>query len=65
MKEKEKILFRGSNFLYAGVALFMAFVICYQLKISELKYEIKKNEKEYVLVLDELEKENNLAINGE
>lgn len=43
----------------------MAFVICYQLKISELKYEIKKNEKECALVLDELEKENNLAINGE
>lgn len=58
-------LFPGSNGSgYMILMLFLLLQVGFLCRQSETQYEIKKNQKEYSLVLEELERKNNLAVIG-
>lgn len=60
------ILCHGNNtFGYLMLAIFLLLQIGTCLKTRELQYDIQKNQKEYSIVLNELEEKNNLILKGE
>lgn len=56
----------GNNaFFYLFLILFLFYQLGFMCKQKEIQYEIRKNQKEYSLILEELEEKNNIALNGE
>lgn len=59
------ILFHGNNLSgYLILLLFLIFQTGIWFEKQNLIYELKKNQKEFSLVLEELERKNNLAVEG-
>lgn len=64
-KENPVILFPGnSSAIYFIFTFYLLIQTGMYFKKTEIRYEYMKNQKEYCLVLEELERKNNLAISG-